>query len=110
MKIPEKQKDIIHLISISLIDIFYFSIVFFGYAIFSMLFFGEGANSFMYSKANGVIFLLLLIIPPSFLNIYLYTKSQKKRSRRHINFIIVQVIMFVVFIFTWYLLGWGFDF
>lgn len=106
----EKQKDIFHLVSIFIIEVAYFSFIFFEYAIFSMLFFGEGENSFMYSKANGIIFLLLLIVPPSLFNLYFYGKLRMLKSKRQINFLIIQVIMLLMFFLAWYILGWDFNF
>lgn len=106
----EKQKNILHLVCVLLIELVYFSFIFFGYAIFSMLFFGVGENSFMYSKANGTIFLLLLIVPPSLLNIYFYRKLKTLKSKRQVNFLIVQVIMLLIFFLAWHMLGWDFNF
>jgi TRAP-type C4-dicarboxylate transport system permease small subunit len=107
-KMSERGKNILYLVTVFLIEVFYFSFIFFGYAIFSMLFFGAGGNSFMYSKANGIIFLSLLIVPPSLLNIYFYRKL--KKSKRQVNFLIVQVAMFLLFFFAWHMSGWDFYF
>ena len=107
-KISEKHKKVFHLIGLLLIELAYFSFIFLGYAIFSMLFFGEGGNSFMYSKANGAIFLILLIFSPSVFNIYFYRKSRK--TEKQDNFLIVQVALLVVFFFFWHISGWDFYF
>lgn len=64
-----------------------------------MLAFGEGANSFMYSDINNVIFIIVMFIPETIFNIYRILKNRKENNFiKSKNYIITQTIIFLIFI------------
>jgi len=80
-------------LKITLIEVAYFYLIEIGYAVFSMMMFGEGANSFMYSEANGVIYVCLMIVPPTILNIIKVKKYWKSNNSKNINYLIAEGLM-----------------
>ena len=61
-----------------------------------MLMFGEGANSFMYSNANGIIYVGLMIVPQSIFNIYKAKKYWKSYRPKSVNYLLVEILMIVL--------------
>ncbi len=94
--------NLIHLLKIVVIETTYFFAIGFGYAIFSMLAFGEGANSFMYSKTNEIIYYCLLFVPQSVFTILKLKKYRETDKTKWTNYIISQsiVIGLVIYFFT----------
>lgn len=85
--------NFLHFLKIIAIEIAYFYLIEIGYAIFSMLMFGEGENSFMYTDKNGVIYVCLMIVPPTTFNIYKAKKYWKKNQSKSINYLLAEIIM-----------------
>lgn len=94
--------NLVHLLKIIVIETAYFFAIGFGYMIFSMLAFGEGANSFMYSKTNDVIFYCLLFIPQSIFNILKIKKYRETDKAKRTNYIISQIVVIglIIYFFT----------
>ena len=91
--------NFLHFLKIIAIEVAYFYLVEIGYAIFSMLMFGEGANSFMYSDANGKIYVGLMIVPQTLFNIYKAKKYWKSCRPKSINYLLVEVLMIVLTVY-----------
>jgi len=78
MEMQDLKPVLIHLIKIVLIETVYCTVAFYGYALFSFMFFGEGDKSFAYTKQNGYIYWCVIIIPPTLFNlIYLFVNFHK---------------------------------
>lgn len=89
----------LHFIKILIVEItlfFYFSLF---YELFSFLIFGEGANSFMYSWANTLIFFILLLLLPSLFNITKMIRHRKAGNQAKFkNYIRIQIVITLIFI------------
>ena len=91
--------DFFHLVKTIFAEAIYCLAIFYCYAIFSMLFFGEGANSFMYTPSNGFIYLGLIILPPSILNFYKFDKYYKNGElSKSKNYLLTEGILVIGFI------------
>ncbi len=90
---------VLHLSKIFLFETAYVILAYFGYYIFSLLYFGEGQGSFAYTLANSVIYVGLLILPPTVFNVFkLISYSKKAISVKVKSYIIVQLLLTVAFI------------
>lgn len=85
--------NFLHFLKITLIEVAYFYLIEIGYAVFSMMTFGEGANSFMYSEANGVIYVCLMIVPPTILNMIKAKKYWKSNNPKSRNYVVAEILM-----------------
>ncbi|WP_188618044.1 hypothetical protein [Cloacibacterium rupense] len=85
--------NFLHLFKITLVEVAYFYLIEIGYAVFSMMMFGEGANSFMYLGANGVIYVCLMILPPTILNVIKSKKYWKSDNPKSINYLVAEALM-----------------
>jgi hypothetical protein len=88
--------NFLHLLKIITVEIAYFYLVKFSYPVFSMLMFGAGANSFMYSNANGVIFVGLMIVPQTIFNIYKAKKYRENYRPKSVNYLLVEFLMIIL--------------
>ncbi len=88
--------NFLHFIKIIAVEVAYFYLIEVGYAVFSMVMFGEGANSFMYSNANGLICVGLMIVPQSIFNIYKAKKYWKSYRPKSVNYLLVEILMIVL--------------
>jgi len=88
--------NFLHLFKILAIEIAYFFFIELGYAVFSMLAFGEGANSFMYSQENQIIYFILLFFPQSIFNMLKAKKYWNNSRIKSINYIITQIVFFIM--------------
>lgn len=72
------------------------------YVIFSMLFFGEGQGSFMYSRANSLILGMIVFLLPFLYNVQkILSKSVIKKTKYKIaTFINILVVIFACFLFN----------
>ena len=95
--------NLLHLLKIFFAELIYSIGMFYGYAIFSMLLFGEGANSFMYSKANEIIYLALIIAPPMIFNAFkfvlLRAKHYDSKSKNYMITGVIMIIIYTIFLF-----------
>lgn len=85
-----------HFLKITIIEIAYFYLIKVGYAVFSMLMFGEGANSFMYSNTNGIIYVCLMIVPQTIFNVYKANKYWQSCNPKSVNYLLVEFLMIVL--------------
>lgn len=69
MEIQAIKIAIIHLIKILLVESVYCAAAFYGYALFSFMFFGEGDKSFAYTDKNGYTYWCVIVIPPTIFNL-----------------------------------------
>ena len=91
--------DFLHFLKVTIVEAIYCLTVYYGYAIFSMLFFGEGVNSFMYTVTNGLIYLGLIFFPPTIYNLYKLLKNYKGGLlSKAKNYIVTQTILTIAFI------------
>lgn len=88
--------NILHFLKISIIEIVYAYLIVNCYAVISMLIFGAGANSFMYSDTNGIIYIFLMIIPPTILNIYKAKSYWETNKNKSVNYLIVEILMLIL--------------
>lgn len=89
-----------HLFKVFILESIYCMSIYYCYAIFSMLIFGEGSNSFMYTITNGFIYLGLIILPPTILNIYKLINHYKNGLiSKSKSYLVTQVIL--TFGFLW---------
>lgn len=92
--------DFLHFVKIIFIELFYCVVIYFFYAFFSFLMFGESANSFMYSKTNDIIYLSLIILPPTIFNIYQFLKHIKQQFlSKAKNYLLTSIIIAIAFLF-----------
>lgn len=94
--------NLVHLLKIVIIETAYFFAIGFGYAIFSMLAFGEGANSFMYARTNDIIYYGLLFVPQSIFNILKLKNYREIDKAKRTNYLISQIIVIglVIYFFS----------
>ncbi len=91
--------DFLHFIKILTFEVGYWLVIYFGYAIFSMLFFGEGGNSFMYTVTNHFIHLGLIFIPITVFNLYQFFKFHKQKLFLKSNtYLLIQLLLTITFI------------
>ncbi len=95
---------LMHFLKVAIIEAIYCFTIYYGYAIFSMLVFGEGANSFMYTVTNGLIYLGLIILPPTIFNVYKLLKHNKfgllSKAKQYLFAQIILTIEFLWFVFV----------
>ena len=97
--ISTSKFDFLHFIKITLLEVLYCLTAYYCYAIFSMLLFGEGANSFMYTVTNGIIYLGLIILPPTIFNLYKFFKhSNGGMFSKSKNYFLTQSLLIIAFI------------
>jgi hypothetical protein len=110
MKTSTTKFAILHFVKVIFRELIYFIAIYFGYVIFSMLYFGEGNNSFMYSTTNNFIYLGLMVIPPIIFNLYKFFKYKKTKQLAKANhYIVVTGILTILFaVFLVYDLGIAF--
>jgi len=102
MEMQDLKPVLIHLIKIVLIETVYCTVAFYGYALFSFMFFGEGDKSFAYTKQNGYIYWCVIIIPPTLFNlIYLFVNFHKGDLGKFYADLLVQIFL-IIFSFTVY--------
>ena len=93
------QFEVFHFLKLIIVGIIYCATTYYGYAIFSMLFFGESATSFMYTKMNSFIYIGLIIIPPTIFNLNQFFKNYKtgfySKAKSYITSEGILVILFV---------------
>src|ERR1700749_3772849 len=90
------------LVKILLVETVYCTAAFYGYAIFSFMFFGEGDKSFAYTKENGVIYWCVIIIPPALFNLTGLVVSYLKGNWGAFNaFLIAEVVITIVAFVTY---------
>lgn len=83
-----------------LLQLMYSVVSAFVYLIVSWLFFGEGANSFLYTKTNGFICIAVAFVLPMIYNLRkLYTKSKNEKTKYKIALIFnfISTILFYFF-------------
>jgi hypothetical protein len=89
-------KTVLYFLGIVVLQGGYIALVSLGYIIFSMLFFGEGANSFMYTAENQNILISLVLGIPAVINaiqaIRYFTKNDLPKS---IGYIILFIVLLV---------------
>ncbi|MBB6003410.1 magnesium-transporting ATPase (P-type) [Arcicella rosea] len=91
--------DSLPLIKILTFEVGYWFVIYYGYALFSMLFFGEGDNSFMYTETNHFIHLGLIFIPITFFNLYQFLKFYRQKLFLKSNYYLwVQLLLTITFI------------
>jgi hypothetical protein len=96
MQIQYLKPILIHLVKIVLIETVYCVAAFYGYALFSFMFFGEGDKSFAYTKQNGYIYWCVIIIPPTLFNlICLFVNFYKGELGNFYADLLVQIFLFI---------------
>ncbi len=88
--------NFLHFLKIIVVEVAYFYLIEVGYAVFSMIMFGEGANSFMYSNSNGIIYVGLMIVPQTIFNIYKVKKYWKSYRPKSVNYLLVEILMIIL--------------
>jgi hypothetical protein len=102
MNIQDLKPALIHLIKILLAETVYCTVAFYGYALFSFMFFGEGDKSFAYTKENGYIYWCVIVIPPMLFNlIYLFVNYYKGEMGKVYTDLLALVVL-IIFSFTAY--------
>ncbi|MCL9807445.1 hypothetical protein NAT51_18100 [Flavobacterium amniphilum] len=90
------KPDLIHLLKIITVKIAYFYCYKINYPLFSMIAFGEGASSFMYSDANAVFYACVLLVPPTILNLIKIKTYRNTNKPKCINYLIAEVLLIVL--------------
>jgi len=76
------------------------------YPLFSMLFFGEGANSFLYTNSNAALWVITPIMSPSLLNLFRITESTANKNKQKTTaYIIIELILLVLY--TAFVVWWA---
>jgi hypothetical protein len=93
----------IHFILINLILLISGFLFYIGYFIFSMLTFGEGANSFMYSRYNDLIFYIGIYLLPLLwilykFKTYMFLKLDFRKAKDYILTIFSYSLIFILFL------------
>lgn len=96
-KKPAQKTDYTGGWGILLLEVAWIFIVHNFYPVFSMMAFGEGDNSFTYTKENFYIYLALIFLPPTLLNILRFISRRKKQLPVG-RYITAQVIVLIVFV------------
>lgn len=89
-----------------LVQIIYCTIFYYLYIIVTLFTFGEGGNSFLYTKENMIIDLCLVIFPPSIYNLFkgfkFYKESIFNKSKDYFfSQIILSIYLIVFIIYLW---------
>ncbi len=91
-----KKEDYVGGWGIILLEVVWIFIVHNFYPVFSMEAFGDAAGSFMFTMTNFYIYLGLILIPPTLLNI-IKLVSKRKTQQPIGRYITAQVVVFIVF-------------
>ena len=76
------------------------------YPLFSMLFFGEGADSFLYANSNAILWVIVPVIGPSIFNsIRIQNGITDKIKEKVRAYIIIELILLVLY--TAYIVWWA---
>ena len=98
--------NLIWLIIAIILELLLGLIIFYSYPVISMLFFGEGAKSFMYSNFNGILWATSPILILLF-NVYMIFNSKRLMKEKIINnYKIISVIYSIsygLFILYWFI-------
>ena len=98
--------NLIWLIIAIILELLLGLIIFYSYPVISMLFFGEGAKSFMYSNFNGILWATSPILILLF-NVYMIFNSKRLMKEKIINnYKIISVIYSIsygLFILFWFI-------
>ena len=102
-KMNDSKVIISHLMLINILLVIFGVAFYIGYAVFSMLAFGEGANSFMYSKFNDLIFYIGMYILPFLwiifkIRFYVIRKTDLRKAKDYCITIITYSVMFLLFV------------
>lgn len=74
-------------------------LIFIIYPFFVWIFFGEVGNSFLYTDANKVLWVVLPVVSPSILNLWRIRQSAANKNRQKATtYIIIQLILLVLYI------------
>ena len=80
-------------------------VVFSLYPLFSMLFFGEGGNSYLYSSGNVVLWIIMPISGPTIFNLSRInrgvTDKLKEKIRAYTVIELILLVLYAVFLFWW---------
>ncbi|MEL1245206.1 hypothetical protein AAEO56_13095 [Flavobacterium sp. DGU11] len=100
-KKPVAKTDYMGGWGILLLEVAWIFIVHHLYPVFSMEMWGAGKGSFMFSDTNFYIYLALILIPPTLLNIFRFVSRRKKQLPvgRYITAEVVVLIVFTAIIF-----------
>jgi hypothetical protein len=95
-----------HFYKVIAVELFYCFIIAYCYQLFTLFIFGEGGNSFLYSKANVYIYFSLIIVYPICVNlskISIYYKKDELSKAKDYSLVQMILILFdIVFvIFEW---------
>jgi hypothetical protein len=102
MNIQDLKPALIHLIKILLVETVYCTVAFYGYALFSFMFFGEGDKSFAYTKENGYIYWFVIVIPPTIFNLTYLFINYCKGDTGKLYADILALLFLAIFSFTAY--------
>ena len=102
MNIQDLKPAFIHLIKILLVETVYCTVAFYGYALFSFMFFGEGNKSFAYTKENGYIYWCVIVIPPTIFNLTCLFINYYKGDTGKLYADLLALLFLVIFSFTAY--------
>ena len=98
--------NLIWLIIAIILELLLGLIIFYSYPVISMLFFGEGAKSFMYSNFNGILWATSPILILLF-NVYMIFNSKRLMKEKIINnykiISVVYSISYGLFILYWFI-------
>jgi hypothetical protein len=90
------------ILALTLIQCLVGYLVFIFYLFFTWIFFGEGANSTLYTSGNKIVWALSPAIGPTILNIYRIIQGVKTADKAKVKtYIVIQLLFFIVYaIFT----------
>ena len=98
--------NLIWLIIVIILELLLGLIIFYSYPVISMLFFGEGAKSFLFSNFNGILWATSPILILLF-NVYMIFNSKRLMKEKIINnykiISVVYSISFGFFILYWFI-------
>jgi hypothetical protein len=76
------------------------------YPFFVWIFFGEGGNSFLYTDANKIVWVILPVAFPSLLNLWRIKQSATNKNRQKVTtYIIIQLILLALY--TAFVVWWA---
>jgi hypothetical protein len=102
MEMEDLKPALVHLVKMALVESVYCTVTFYGYALFSFIFFGEGDKSFAYTKENGYIHWCVIVIPPTIFNLlYLFINYYKGDLGKFYADLLLQIFL-AIFSFTMY--------
>lgn len=97
----KKKEDYAGGWGILLLEVFWIFVVHHLYPVFSIRVWGLEKDSFTFTQANFYIYLALIVLPPTFLNVFKFIKQRKKQQPigRYITAQVVVLIVFTAIIF-----------